>query len=392
MAENISFPDQFRQAKSRVEGLLKKSFNKAEDASSNIANRTSGGSFRYPVDESYPVYMHYRVREVIPPLRNATDQVNELYQAHVDDELVPVRGQADALDFENNVQSFKKPTSFGEQGRGNIYQQYGSAKKIQKERDRFAKRSGAREGLLGFKTAYLENPIDIKLYMPPGVMFHDNVQYDQAQLGLSGAAGLQAFNDTGSGMSAIGSMLSETAASLTGLFSGGGNLDTARVAMARGVQAYSSLLTSGQQAAFNLGLQVTVNPNTRSVFQGVSVRNFSFQYDFYPTSKAEQNQVERIIKTFRTQMYPRAIPEASLQAGFPLGYKFPNLFEINFKFNNAEIQGMPKPLFCFLRDVSTTFNPGGMSYHDQGKPTHMNMSLQFQEFRALNQQDIENGH
>ena len=105
MAENISFPDQFRQAKSRVEGLLKKSFNKAEDASSNIANRTSGGSFRYPVDESYPVYMHYRVREVIPPLRNATDQVNELYQAHVDDELVPVRGQADALDFENNVQS-----------------------------------------------------------------------------------------------------------------------------------------------------------------------------------------------------------------------------------------------------------------------------------------------
>ena len=389
MAENISFPDQFRQAKSRVEGLLKKSFNKAEDASSNIANRTSGGSFRYPVDESYPVYMHYRVREVIPPLRNATDQVNELYQAHVDSELKPVRGVSsgyDELPSGNSVNEAKE-TAYQKK-----LQRLSSELQAKADREKFQKRSGAREGLLGFKTAYLENPIDIKLYMPPGVMFHDNVQYDQAQLGLSGAAGLQAFNDTGSGMSAIGSMLSETAASLTGLFSGGGNLDTARVAMARGVQAYSTLLTSGQQAAFNLGLQVTVNPNTRSVFQGVSVRNFSFQYDFYPTSKAEQNQVERIIKTFRTQMYPKAIPEASLEAGFPLGYKFPNLFEINFKFNNSEIQGMPKPLFCFLRDVSTTFNPGGMSYHDQGKPTHMNMSLQFQEFRALNQQDIENGH
>ena len=389
MAENISFPDQFRQAKSRVEGLLKKSFNKAEDASSNIANRTSGGSFRYPVDESYPVYMHYRVREVIPPLRNATDQVNELYQAHVDNELKPVRGVSSGYDELPSAGSVQKAKETAYQKK---LQRLSSELQAKADRAKFQKRSGAREGLLGFKTAYLENPIDIKLYMPPGVMFHDNVQYDQAQLGLSGAAGLQAFNDTGSGMSAIGSMLSETAASLTGLFSGGGNLDTARVAMARGVQAYSSLLTSGQQAAFNLGLQVTVNPNTRSVFQGVSVRNFSFQYDFYPTSKAEQNQVERIIKTFRTQMYPRAIPEASLQAGFPLGYKFPNLFEINFKFNNAEIQGMPKPLFCFLRDVSTTFNPGGMSYHDQGKPTHMNMSLQFQEFRALNQQDIENGH
>tara|TARA_B100001057_G_scaffold61295_1_gene54634 strand:+ start:458 stop:1630 length:1173 start_codon:yes stop_codon:yes gene_type:complete len=390
MAENVSFPDQFRQATSKVEGLLKKSFNKAESAAQNVTNRTSGGAFRYPVDESYPVYMHYRVREVIPPLRNATDQVNELYQAHVDSELKPVRGVSssgyDALPSASAVNKAKE-TAYQKK-----LQRLSSELQAKADRAKFQKRSGAKEGLLGFKTAYLENPIDIKLYMPPGVMFHDNVQYDQAQLGLSGAAGLQAFNDTGSGMSAIGSMLSETAASLTGLFSGGGNLDTARVAMARGVQAYSSLLTSGQQAAFNLGLQVTVNPNTRSVFQGVSVRNFSFQYDFYPTSKTEQNQVERIIKTFRTQMYPRAIPEASLQAGFPLGYKFPNLFEINFKFNNAEIQGMPRPLFCFLRDVSTTFNPGGMSYHDQGKPTHMNMSLQFQEFRALNQQDIENGH
>ena len=389
MAENISFPDQFRQVKSSVEGLLKKSFNKPETAAQNVTNRTSGGAFRYPVDESYPVYMHYRVREVIPPLRNATDQVNELYQAHVDSELKPVRGVSsgyDELPSGNSVNEAKE-TAYQKK-----LQRLSSELQAKADREKFQKRSGAREGLLGFKTAYLENPIDIKLYMPPGVMFHDNVQYDQAQLGLSGAAGLQAFNDTGSGMSAIGSMLSETAASLTGLFSGGGNLDTARVAMARGVQAYSTLLTSGQQAAFNLGLQVTVNPNTRSVFQGVSVRNFSFQYDFYPTSKAEQNQVERIIKTFRTQMYPKAIPEASLEAGFPLGYKFPNLFEINFKFNNSEIQGMPKPLFCFLRDVSTTFNPGGMSYHDQGKPTHMNMSLQFQEFRALNQQDIENGH
>tara|TARA_B100000212_G_scaffold82763_1_gene59697 strand:- start:703 stop:1872 length:1170 start_codon:yes stop_codon:yes gene_type:complete len=389
MAENISFPDQFRQAKSAVEGLLKKSFNKAESATQNVANRTSGGAFRYPVDESYPVYMHYRVREVIPPLRNATDQVNELYQAHVDSELKPVRGVSSGYDELPSAGSVNKAKETAYQKK---LQRLSSELQAKADRAKFQKRSGAKEGLLGFKTAYLENPIDIKLYMPPGVMFHDNVQYDQAQLGLSGAAGLQAFNDTGSGMSAIGSMLSETAASLTGLFSGGGNLDTARVAMARGVQAYSSLLTSGQQAAFNLGLQVTVNPNTRSVFQGVSVRNFSFQYDFYPTSKAEQNQVERIIKTFRTQMYPKAIPEASLQAGFPLGYKFPNLFEISFKFNNAEIQGMPKPLFCFLRDVSTTFNPGGMSYHDQGKPTHMNMSLQFQEFRALNQQDIENGH
>jgi len=371
-------------------GRLKKDYLKAEDANSTVANRTAGGSYRYPVDESYPVYMQYRVREVIPPLQNATDQVNELYQASVQEKIVSVKGAG--------VSNVIRGTQ------GNDASAFGSMQDQINQRERasavadanrkFNKRSGAKTGLLGFKTAYLENPIDIKLYMPPGVMFSDAIQYDQANLGLAGAAGLQAFNDTGSGLSAVGTMLSETASSLTGLFSsgGGGSLDAASIAMARGVQAYSSVLSSGTQAAFGLGLQVKVNPNTRSVFQGVSVRNFAFTYDFYPTSKSEQTEVEKIIKTFRVQAYPRAIPESSLQAGFPLGYKFPNLFEINFKFGNAEIQGMPRPLFCFLRSVNSTYNPGNMSFHDQGKASHINMSLNFTEFRALNQQDIENGH
>ena len=365
-----------------------KSYLTAEDANSTVANRTAGGSYRYPVDESYPVYMQYRVREVIPPLQNATDQVNELYQASVQEKIISVRGADMGVDrglAAANQRAQEEKSAFEKRKRD---------ASVAEANRKFSKRSGAKTGLLGFKTAYLENPIDIKLYMPPGVMFSDAIQYDQANLGLAGAAGLQAFNDTGSGLSAIGTMLSETASSLTGLFSsgGGGSLDAASIAMARGVQAYSSVLSSGTQAAFGLGLQVKVNPNTRSVFQGVSVRNFAFTYDFYPTSKSEQTEVEKIIKTFRVQAYPRAIPESSLQAGFPLGYKFPNLFEINFKFGNAEIQGMPRPLFCFLRSVNSTYNPGNMSFHDQGKASHINMSLNFTEFRALNQQDIENGH
>ena len=370
----------------KVDDVFEKGFLDAESPESTIGNRTAGGAYRYPLDESFPVHMHYRVREVIPPLQNATDQVNELYRATTEDKIVPVKGSnigtAEAAAAAKQEQSDRELREFLQQ-----------SAVIDANRE-FQKRSGAHTGLLGFKTAYLENPIDIKLYMPPGVLFSDNIEYNQADLGLAGAAGLQAFNDTGSGLSAIGTMLSETASSLTGLFSGGGggSMDAARVAMARGVQAYSSFLSSGTQAAFNLGLQVRVNPNTRSVFQGVSVRGFSFTYDFYPTSKAEQDQVEKIIKTFRVQAYPRSIPESSLQAGFPLGYKFPNLFEIQFKFGNKQIQGMPRPLFCFLRNVNTSYNPGNMSYHDKGKPTQINMTLSFTEFRALNQQDIENGH
>ena len=262
-----------------------------------------------------------------------------------------------------------------------------------KQRVALSKRKGLQQGLLGFKTAYLENPIDVRLYMPPGIMVSDNIQYDQQEMGLAAASGLMAFNNSGSGLAALKGVASEMANSLGGLFGGGGgDLETARIGGARLAGLAQKALTSGQQAAIGLALQVKVNPNTRSIFQGVSVRNFSFQYDFYPTSREEQNIVEKIIRMFRVQMYPAAIPESSLIEGFPLGYKFPNLFEITFKHGNTTIEGMPKPLFCYLRGCSTSYNPGNTGFHDKGKPTHINMSLQFQEFRALNQQDIQDGH
>ena len=50
---------------------------------------------------------------------------------------------------------------------------------------------------------------------------------------------------------------------------------------------------------------------------------------------------------------------------------------------------MPQPLYCFLRDVSTSYNPNSMSFHEDGQAVNMQMSLAFQEFRALNKADID---
>jgi len=379
--------------RSRATDKLKKFFQEAEVTESAIKRKQEGGSLRYPVDESFPVYMQYRVREIIPPVMNALDQSNELYQAFAADDIPPVKdaGLGGGLDAaaaaekerKSRVESQYSKFRMAEASAGQEYQQ----------RLALSKRKGLQQGLLGFKTAYLENPIDVRLYMPPGIMVHDNIQYDQQGMGLAAASGLQAFNNSGSGLAALKGVASEMATSLGGLFGGGGgDLETARIGGARLAGLAQKALTSGQQAAIGLALQVKVNPNTRSIFQGVSVRNFSFQYDFFPTSRQEQNIVEKIVRMFRVQMYPAAIPESSLVEGFPLGYKFPNLFEISFKHGNTTIEGMPKPLFCYLRDCSTSYNPGNTGFHDQGKPTHINMSLQFQEFRALNQQDIQDGH
>ena len=63
-----------------------KRFNKPETVEQVGRNRTGIG-LRYPLEESYPVYIEYRTREVVPPLFNATDQLNSLYQAHAPKEM-----------------------------------------------------------------------------------------------------------------------------------------------------------------------------------------------------------------------------------------------------------------------------------------------------------------
>ena len=364
-----------------------KRFNKPETVEQVGRNRTGIG-LRYPLEESYPVYIEYRTREVVPPLFNATDQLNSLYQAHAPKEMA----------FVNNLTSSNRVVGdprveMSNQNELSTTPDSKTAKQIEEERRKFEARGG-KEGLLGFKTQYTDPELVMKLYFPQALQMNDNVSYENVGLGISGAAGLQVANSAGNAGSAISAMVSETMSSLGSIFGYGNNVgsaaegEAARVAAARFVSAISGVLTSGQQAAAGLALQVKVNPNTRSIFNGVNVRNFTFQYDFHPTSEREQQIVKDIIYHFRREMYPATIPPIGPQNSFPLGYKFPNLFEIKFRVKNRDID-MPQPLYCFLRDVSTSYNPNSMSFHEDGQAVNIQMSLAFQEFRALNKADID---
>ena len=360
----------------------KKEFNKKEETQ-EISYPSRDTFLKYPVDNNFPVSMLYRVREIVPPIQGALEQVNEVYSNYAPDDMVYVQSKI-------NVKSEKKETVNDK----NNYLTKEEKREI--ERKKFLTQPGARVGMLGFKTKYPKRRTEIQLYMPPGVMIGDTVNYDTGGLGLGGAAALQTLNNAEGVKNSIKAALTETAKSLGGLFgmNRGGNMETARVAMARGVSMAGGVLSQDLQNAASLGLQVKVNPNTRSIFNGVNVRNFSFSYDFYPTSRFEQEQVLQIIKRFRSEVYPRTIPPTrNLADAFPLGYKFPNLFEIQFKFGSNIIKHMPQPLYSFLRGVTTNYNPTSMGFHEDGHATHISMSLNFQEFRALNREDVElRGH
>jgi len=96
-------------------------------------------------------------------------------------------------------------------------------------------------------------------------------------------------------------------------------------------------------------------------------------------------EIDKIIKFFRTELYP-----STTGGGTELiGYNFPNLFDIEMSYNNQQVATKIKPVY--LKEVGTTYNPGNMGYHVDGKASEVDITLAFVEERTLNKQDIVEG-
>jgi hypothetical protein len=222
----------------------------------------------------------------------------------------------------------------------------------------------------------------VSLYLPIGLQYRDNVQYENFDLGGIGAG---AEKGVTSGTGAIKGLIEGGMKTLTaGLTGGSSGADVAKL----GVVKLASALPDEVQGAFKSAAGVTTNPNTRVLFKSVGLREFSFIFKFVATSPKEAEEIKQIIKFFRTELYPENI-NLPLSGGnsISIGYKFPNKFQISLEYDGEEIATRIKP--CFLRDVSTNYNSTAMAMHSDGNFTEIEMSLAFQETRTLNRKDVE---
>ena len=222
------------------------------------------------------------------------------------------------------------------------------------------------------------------LYFPPGLVYQDGVNYNPVDLGPAGQAALGAANAGGSLLSAVGKSVTEGVESIFGLVAGTLTTEAAQVAAARATQFVPR---EGVRAALQTATQTGINPGTRVIFDKPNIRNFTFQFKLIATSAAEAVVVENIIKGFRRELYPETI---DIGGGLPIGFKFPNVFKIEFSFRGGPLK-VPKILFSHLRDMTTTINGQAGVFHFDGQPTEVDLTLIFQEYRALSRQDVEAG-
>ena len=220
------------------------------------------------------------------------------------------------------------------------------------------------------------------LYLPMSMQFADRVSYNNIDLGILGAgteAALQSGGNLGAAIkegifnsfNGIGDMINY------GLGSPGAQVAAMRIA---------SKLNTGVAAAIGSTTGIALNPNKRAILAGPEIRTFRFTFKMIPDSHEEAEEVKRIVRFFREEMYPESQREAGIQAAF----RYPSIFDIQMKYRNTDVASFIKP--SYLTDVAVVYNQSSMAFHADGNFQETDITLTFTETVALTAQDIAEGY
>lgn len=145
---------------------------------------------------------------------------------------------------------------------------------------------------------------------------------------------------------------------------------------------------------------VILNPNTELLFTGLDLRNFTLNYKLVPRSKAEADNIEEIVKTFKRAMLPYAnsgaedLKDAIDVKGFQSGFiKVPDLVQVTFMRGSKVNRNVPQFKMCALTQVDIGYTPDGTyATTEDGRMVAYTLALNFQETKLILREDIDQGY
>lgn len=225
------------------------------------------------------------------------------------------------------------------------------------------------------------------MYLPAEITLADAQNYANVDMGIFGSLMERGLAGGAGVAGGFGAGLAQMTASLYDFFTGNGTDDTLNVAAAR----FTSFAPEGVSAGIRTALQVTPNPNLRAIFQGVGLRQFNVTFEMMPKSRAETDEIKRIIRYFRSGSYP----ESKRIAGISAGYVMPTKFGIGLKYVTPTNENPLAVKFkkCYLRSVNMTYNGQNMAFVEdnlgRGDFARYGMVLDFVEEQTIDKQDVE---
>lgn len=134
-----------------------------------------------------------------------------------------------------------------------------------------------------------------------------------------------------------------------------------------------------------------INNNLELLFNGPTLRSFTFTFRLTPRRPEESVQIKNMIRMFKTEMHPALSPGE-------LFLLSPNVFKLSYKqlFNDSKKNGpendhkyLNRIKICALKDFSVNYTPDGsyMTYADDGSMTAYELNMTFAEISPIYKQD-----
>jgi len=226
----------------------------------------------------------------------------------------------------------------------------------------------------------------ISLYMPDTLVFDHHQGYSEVGMGGELLTGLAAggksiadiVNDPGTGDKFKQAVTNLSPFALSILANKGGNFT---------------------KTLFTAATGVVQNPMLEMIYTTPSFRTFRFDFQFYPRSQKESEEVQNIIRELRFHQAPEGLVVSNGLFMVP-----PSEFGINFYYNGVENPNIPKLGICVLESLTVDYAPSGFSAYEvpgqitpqrggTGMPVAIRLSLQFKEteIRTKASYDREDG-
>jgi hypothetical protein len=232
----------------------------------------------------------------------------------------------------------------------------------------------------------------IALYMPDTIAFSSQQAYDSLRPGneftgqaLAGGGDLvssikDAIKNNSGFADKIGAAGSEIMASGLGKKAA----QEALTKIGLGNDSIRSILFGGGQAV--------INPMLELIYSSPDFRSFQFEFFFYPRSKDEALEVQKIIQLFRYHQSPDITASGGLLIP-------PTNFGIRFYYAGVENPNLPAILNCVLESMDVNYAPNGFSTYEEygenkpsiggtGMPVGIQLTLNFKETQYVTKQTI----
>lgn len=138
------------------------------------------------------------------------------------------------------------------------------------------------------------------------------------------------------------------------------------------------------------GFGIVPNSNMELLFNGPTLRQFTFGYRLSPRSSREAADVRKIIRFFKQGM---AAKKQNAQGGSGARSLFlgtPNVFKLEYKTENESIEGLNKFKICALTGCTVVYAPDGeWAAYDKGQPVSLTLNLGFQELEPIYESDYQ---